>query len=577
MAKNNNLDVVVKLGVESKALRDGLRRAQQEQEEFKKKSRAAYKTASKDASDSFGSMIALAKKFAPSISASAAALKIANTAMRENQTITDEWARVTEAARSTYEGFVNSLVSGNLSGFFSNMDDMIAKAREAADAFDALDTAKLFSGRESARLAMEQEKHLSILRNKGISKETRAESEQALKDIFKQMDEETTRMSNYRFETFAKRFAQNMAEHGGNVDWQSIIRRNESGDYELSDSSAYQTYFETLADYEGAIARRDEELRLRSMVVADYGYGVKEYGKGKMSDAEFNELNAAIEMSDAKILELFSLLKEAYNDRAQYYRNIGRANRYLNSSSTSSGGGGTVLAPEGSIARVKQQLAEAQSAREMATDAAAQHAAELLVEKLKKELERLEARGMNAAVSVPSSLTPQLGSVSQLPTTPLPRIAVTQVETSGEELADTTLQTIGWLDNLSSAVHTLGVNSSMVSQEVAVAARVVGTIMSIVASTLGGPAGAIVGGIGSLIGGFDTGGIVGGTSYKGDRLTAQVSSGEMILNRQQQRNLFNMIQGGGSGSADVMARVTGEDLILTINNSLRRRGKNTIG
>lgn len=47
---------------------------------------------------------------------------------------------------------------------------------------------------------------------------------------------------------------------------------------------------------------------------------------------------------------------------------------------------------------------------------------------------------------------------------------------------------------------------------------------------------------------FANGGIVGGTSFSGDRVTAQVNSGEMILNRRQQSNLFNEINGGSSSS-----------------------------
>ena len=41
--------------------------------------------------------------------------------------------------------------------------------------------------------------------------------------------------------------------------------------------------------------------------------------------------------------------------------------------------------------------------------------------------------------------------------------------------------------------------------------------------------------------GFATGGIVGGTSYTGDKLTARVNSGEMVLNAEQQANLFKHI------------------------------------
>ena len=48
-------------------------------------------------------------------------------------------------------------------------------------------------------------------------------------------------------------------------------------------------------------------------------------------------------------------------------------------------------------------------------------------------------------------------------------------------------------------------------------------------------------------GSFQDGGIVGGSSFTGDRLTANVNSGEMILNRRQQANLFNTIDSGASG------------------------------
>lgn len=44
---------------------------------------------------------------------------------------------------------------------------------------------------------------------------------------------------------------------------------------------------------------------------------------------------------------------------------------------------------------------------------------------------------------------------------------------------------------------------------------------------------------------FNNGGIVGGSSFNGDRVDARVNSGEMILNRAQQTNLFNMANGQG--------------------------------
>lgn len=48
---------------------------------------------------------------------------------------------------------------------------------------------------------------------------------------------------------------------------------------------------------------------------------------------------------------------------------------------------------------------------------------------------------------------------------------------------------------------------------------------------------------------FATGGIVGGTSYTGDRVLAAVNSREMILNAGQQRNLFDAINAGNFGQS----------------------------
>lgn len=52
--------------------------------------------------------------------------------------------------------------------------------------------------------------------------------------------------------------------------------------------------------------------------------------------------------------------------------------------------------------------------------------------------------------------------------------------------------------------------------------------------------------------GFESGGVVGGNSYTGDNVMARVNSGEMVLNRQQQTNLFDQINRGNSGGETVV-------------------------
>ena len=90
---------------------------------------------------------------------------------------------------------------------------------------------------------------------------------------------------------------------------------------------------------------------------------------------------------------------------------------------------------------------------------------------------------------------------------------------------------------------------------------------------------------------FATGGIVPGTSYSGDRVQANVNSGEMILNTQQQRNLWDMAnsRGGGavvnmpvtiennaSDAVSASAELSSEGLVIMVNkivNSQMAAGK----
>lgn len=61
---------------------------------------------------------------------------------------------------------------------------------------------------------------------------------------------------------------------------------------------------------------------------------------------------------------------------------------------------------------------------------------------------------------------------------------------------------------------------------------------------------------------FATGGIVSGSNFTGDKVTAKLNSGEMVLNRSQQANLFNQIN-SNSGSSNKMELLLGE-LINTV-------------
>ena len=68
---------------------------------------------------------------------------------------------------------------------------------------------------------------------------------------------------------------------------------------------------------------------------------------------------------------------------------------------------------------------------------------------------------------------------------------------------------------------------------------------------------------------FAEGGIVPGTSFTGDRVTAQLNSGEMVLNQSQQARLFNAANGAG-GSGNISVYLGDEQIYKSLYNASKR-------
>lgn len=75
---------------------------------------------------------------------------------------------------------------------------------------------------------------------------------------------------------------------------------------------------------------------------------------------------------------------------------------------------------------------------------------------------------------------------------------------------------------------------------------------------------------------FENGGIVGGSSYSGDKILARLNSGEMILNKGQQATMYSLLSngnGGGSSSTSSETRIRGCDIYLALKNYTKQTGK----
>ncbi|OAV76245.1 hypothetical protein Barb7_00100 [Bacteroidales bacterium Barb7] len=74
---------------------------------------------------------------------------------------------------------------------------------------------------------------------------------------------------------------------------------------------------------------------------------------------------------------------------------------------------------------------------------------------------------------------------------------------------------------------------------------------------------------------FADGGMVGGSSFSGDKLLARVNSGEVILNKEQQDNIYRSMTSGhdSSGGGDVRFEIAGTKLVGVLSNINRQQNK----
>lgn len=75
---------------------------------------------------------------------------------------------------------------------------------------------------------------------------------------------------------------------------------------------------------------------------------------------------------------------------------------------------------------------------------------------------------------------------------------------------------------------------------------------------------------------FANGGIVGGDSFSGDKTLIRANKGEMILNNQQQGNLFSLLDGvvgTNQGGGKVKFEISGDNLVGVLNNHNRMKSK----
>ena len=127
---------VVRLGLESNQYERGIKQARRSFDDFTK---------------GIGAGVLKLTAVSAAITATTTALKVAKDAFFASERNVDEWGRTIEAAKSVYEGFLNSINTGSISGFLSNIDQIVTAAKAAYDELDKLGSMKTIQGPEISK------------------------------------------------------------------------------------------------------------------------------------------------------------------------------------------------------------------------------------------------------------------------------------------------------------------------------------------------------------------------------------------------------------------------------------------
>ena len=96
----------------------------------------------KSLTSAFGINITKLASWGTAIAAAKGALDVATDALMASEANVDDWGRTVAGCESLYQGFLNALNNGDISGYLSHIDDIVKAAHEAYNELDRLGTMK---------------------------------------------------------------------------------------------------------------------------------------------------------------------------------------------------------------------------------------------------------------------------------------------------------------------------------------------------------------------------------------------------------------------------------------------------
>lgn len=507
------------------------------------------------------------------LGAATTALKVAKDAFFANEQQLDEWGRSTESAKSLYNGFLDALNTGDISGYLSRINEIVNAARAAYDALDELGTYNAFNQVNSSRNRQQLTNAIADYREGIGSKSAIGDASRAvigdLKDLYlKQQGAYVAAINKLAAERGVSGKALMQIANGSYSNYEKAKAVQMTGERYITHTNQYGNAYTTVEKYaKDAAEAMGAALR-------------------RINDTDWQELQKL--GADAQ-----NTLNEIGQTRRMVARAMGRG------SSTASGGGGVAVGGGGSSVNLDALAFKVddkfdggmlpEQATEQLSVTMAKAMSTLISDSIQKtDPEKLKSMmqtntrgdifaGADRSIvqekkqgggdQTMGKIAKGLGALGQI---------TGALQNMGVKLPDGVTKTIGVMQSLISIVQgvqtviSIFATGSQTANTVAVGLNTAAVSALTTAMAINTATGFIPffahGGVARAANGF-----VGGNSYSGDLMPVAVNSGELILNRAQQGNLASQLSGGAMGAIEVYGRISGEDIELASRRRARRK------
>lgn len=500
-------------------------------------------------------------KFAAGIGLAMGGMESFNRVMRSSQTLSDTFDNTMNALKGSVDAFFQSIATGNWDAFNGGLMQTISNMHKVSSMQDMLADAKLTMGFDTKQFEREYVRLEGIIDDESKSKGEREKAMAEMNALVERFKERVQKTASGAAETLVTEMN---AKFGQNFTLADLEKYITEVNNEFLDTETLQR----LNEYKSQLAEMNKNLYVSSgggtfgSIGARNDQVAKEIAAFKAQNAELEKMRILQEDNDASRRNMLAQLEYAVDLQRQgddvFKRSLEKQNKILNLNKGGASGGAAKNAAKmpvviGQVSYdtpIGEKMLRAMNGEkfepiEVPIVIDEQVDEEDLSGAWAKRTQRIE--DMNAALGSTGEIFNNLSGI---------------MASFGSDMGAWLLGTVGNIAQMIVQLQSMATANGVASASklpfpanIAAIATVVATIASVFSS----------------LPKFADGGIVGGSSYFGDKLLARVNSGEMILNQGQQARLLNMTEGGNVRvTGDV--RLNGKDIYISLRNYMASSG-----